>query len=159
LMGGRCRDFIPIYNTCVNTPDYADQDAFLERPGELAKELLTQGIRQMKVWPWDRFAPQLRLSNHTGPAGGPAVGPPGHSLSAEDLQAGLWVVAEIRRSVGDKMQIAIEGHSRWDLNCALRIARALEPYDVIWMEDAIQPDSADDLARLAQETRIPQAVS
>ena len=57
------------------------------------------------------------------------------------------------------MQIAIEGHSRWDLNCALRIARALEPYDVIWMEDIIQPDSADDLARLVRETRVPQAVS
>jgi galactonate dehydratase len=57
------------------------------------------------------------------------------------------------------MQIAIEGHSRWDLNCAIRIARALEPYDVLWMEDIIQPESADDLARLVRETRVPQSVS
>jgi len=57
------------------------------------------------------------------------------------------------------MQIAIEGHSRWDLNCAIRIARALEPYDVVWLEDIIQPDSAGDLARLVRETRVPQAVS
>ncbi len=35
----------------------------------------------------------------------------------------------------------------------------LEPYDVVWMEDIIQPDSADDLARLVRESRIPQAVS
>src|SRR5260370_33092971 len=34
LIGGRCRESIPIYNTCVNTPKYADQDAFLERPVE-----------------------------------------------------------------------------------------------------------------------------
>ena len=26
LIGGRCRESIPIYNTCVNTPKYADQD-------------------------------------------------------------------------------------------------------------------------------------
>jgi L-alanine-DL-glutamate epimerase-like enolase superfamily enzyme len=159
LIGGRCRDDIPIYNTCVNTPKYADQDGFLERPAELAVSLLEQGIGQMKVWPWDRFAPQLRFAQDTGPAGWTAVGPPGHYLSAEDLQAGLWVVQEIRRAVGDRVHIAIEGHSRWDLNCALRIARALEPYDVIWMEDIIQPDSVEDLARLVQETRVPQAVS
>ena len=44
LIGGRCRDTIPIYNTCVNTPKYADQDAFLERPRDLARSLLDQGI-------------------------------------------------------------------------------------------------------------------
>ena len=159
LVGGRCRESIPIYNTCVNTPKYADQDAFLERPGELAQSLLDQGIRQMKVWPWDRFAPQLRLAHDTGPAGWAAVGPPGNYLTPEDLQAGLWVVQEIRNAVGDRMQIAIEGHSRWDLNCAVMIARALEPYDVVWMEDIIQPDSAGDLGRLVRESRVPQAVS
>jgi len=159
LIGGRCRESIPIYNTCVNTPKYADQDGFLKRPGELALSLLKHGIRQMKVWPWDRFAPQLQFAEATGPAGWAAVGPPGNYLSAEDLKAGLWTVQEIRKAVGDQMQIAIEGHSRWDLNCAIRIARALEPYDIVWMEDMIQPDSAGDLARLARETRVPQAVS
>ncbi|MFI5454582.1 MAG: mandelate racemase/muconate lactonizing enzyme family protein [Isosphaerales bacterium] len=159
LIGGRCRESIPIYNTCVNTPKYADQDAFLKRPGELALSLLEQGIRQMKVWPWDRFAPQLQFAQATGPAGWAAVGPPGNYLSAEDLKAGLWTVQEIRKTVGDRMQIAIEGHSRWDLNCAIRIGRALEPYDIVWMEDMILPDSAGDLARLVRETRVPQAVS
>ena len=37
LLGGRCRDSIPIYNTCVNTAKYPDQDGFLQRPGELAR--------------------------------------------------------------------------------------------------------------------------
>jgi L-alanine-DL-glutamate epimerase-like enolase superfamily enzyme len=159
LIGGRSRESIPIYNTCVNTPKYPDQDDFLERPGQLAKALLAQGIRQMKVWPWDRFAPQIRADTDPGPAGWTAAGPPGHYLSAENLQKGLWVIQEIRKSVADRMHIAIEGHSRWDLNCALRIARTLEPYGVIWMEDIIQPDSVDDLSRLVQETRVPQAVS
>jgi L-alanine-DL-glutamate epimerase-like enolase superfamily enzyme len=159
LIGGRCRESVPVYNTCVNTPKYADQDGFLHRPRELAESLLAQGFRQMKVWPWDRFAPQLRTDRDPGPAGWSATGPPGHYLSAQDLREGLWVIEEIRRAVGDRMHIAIEGHSRWDLNCALRIARALEPLDVIWMEDIIQPDSVDDLARLVRETRVPQAVS
>ncbi|HWE62168.1 MAG TPA: mandelate racemase/muconate lactonizing enzyme family protein [Chloroflexota bacterium] len=159
LIGGRCRESIRIYNTCVNTPRYADLDGFLQRPGELAESLLAQGITQMKIWPWDQFAPQLSGNRATGPAGWSSVGPVGHDLTAQDLRQGLRVVEEIRRAVGDRMEIAIEGHSRWDLNAALRIARALEPYDVIWLEDIIQPESVDDLARLVQETRVPQCVS
>lgn len=159
LLGGRCRESIRIYNTCVNTPLYADLDGFTQRPGELAASLLAQGITQMKIWPWDRFAPQMDGRAPTGPAGWSAVGPTGHDLSAQELKQGLWSVQEIRKAVGDRMEIAIEGHSRWDLNAALRIARALEPYDVLWMEDIIQPDSVDDLARLVHETRVPQCVS
>jgi L-alanine-DL-glutamate epimerase-like enolase superfamily enzyme len=87
------------------------------------------------------------------------MGPAGHLLTPADLKHGLWVVQEIRKAVGDRIEIAIEGHSRWDLNCAIRIARALEPYDVIWMEDIIQPDSVEDLRRLVQETKVPQCVS
>src|SRR5262249_2501499 len=75
------------------------------------------------------------------------------------LQQGLWTIQEIRKTAGDKIDIAIEGHSRWDIHCALRIARALEPYDVIWMEDIMQPTNAGDLARLVRETRVPQCVS
>jgi len=159
LLGGQTRDSIRIYNTCVDTPRYADQTGFLEKPGELARSLLAQGITAMKVWPWDRFAPQMKAASVTGPAGWSAVGPVGHDLLPEQLAKGLWTVQEIRRVVGDKMQIALEGHSRWDVNCALRIARALEPYDVMWMEDFLQPDSAPDLARLVRESRIPQTVS
>ncbi|MBS0633157.1 MAG: mandelate racemase/muconate lactonizing enzyme family protein [Verrucomicrobia bacterium] len=159
LLGGQTRDSIRIYNTCVNTPLYADQTGFLEKPADLARSLLAQGITTMKVWPWDQFAPQLNVRAVTGPAGWSAVGPVGHDLSPEQLARGLWTVQEIRKAVGDKMQIAIEGHSRWDLNCALRIARAVEPYDILWMEDIIQPESADDLARLVRETRVPQSVS
>src|SRR5207237_5644147 len=137
LLGGRTRDRIRVYNTCVNTPQYVDQDGFLNQPGELARSLLAEGITHMKVWPWDRFAPQLQVKTVTGPAGWSAVGPVGHDLAPEDLNAGLHCVQEIRKAVGDRMQIAIEGHSRWDVNCAFRIGRALEPYDVIWMEDII----------------------
>jgi galactonate dehydratase len=159
LIGGRTRDTIPVYNTCVNTPSHDDQDAFIERPGELATSLLAEGITQMKVWPWDRFAPQRRSQASLGPAGWSAVGPPGHRLTAGDLEAGLSTIRGIRAAVGDRMAIAIEGHSRWDLPCALAIARAVAPFDVVWMEDMIQPDSVGDLVRLAQESRVPQAVS
>ena len=159
LIGGQYRDTIPVYNTCVNTPKYPDQDGFLQHPGQLAESLVAEGYTQMKVWPWDRFAPQIQAVSATGPAGWSAMGPVGHILSPADLKQGLWTVQEIRKAVGDRIEIAIEGHSRWDVNCAIRLARALEPYDIVWMEDIIQPDNVGDLRRLVTETRVPQCVS
>jgi galactonate dehydratase len=159
LLGGRVRDRIRVYATCVDAGDHADQDAFLQRPGELAAELLAEGITGMKVWPWDRFAPQIEAGFATGPAGWSAMGPVGHDLTPAQLRDGLDVVRAIRDRVGDRIDVMIEGHARWDLNAALRICRALEPYEVAWVEDIIQPDSPADLARLVHETRVPQAVS
>lgn len=159
LLGGQLKETIPIYNTCVDTEIYRDQEDFMSRPGALAKDLLAQGIRAMKIWPWDQFAPKLETTAISGPAGYLSMGPSGSFLSLRDLDAGLSVVKEIRDAVGRDIEILIEGHSRWDLNCAIKIARALEPYDVLWMEDMMKPESAADLSRLAAETSVPHSVS
>lgn len=159
LLGGRIRDRIRVYNTCVSAGPYDDGNGFLEWPGDLAEDLLSHEITGMKLWPWDRLAPQIQSSLVTGPAGWSAMGPVGHDLTPEMLRAGLAPVEEIRARVGDRMDIMIEGHSRWDVNAALRICRALEPLEVAWIEDIMQPDSAGDLARLVRESRVPQSVS
>ena len=64
-----------------------------------------------------------------------------------------------RDRVGTGFELLVEGHGRWDINMAIRICRAVEPLGVLWVEDICQPDSAEDLARLVRETRVPQAVS
>ncbi len=159
LLGGRVRDEIAVYNTCVSAGTYDDADAFLTRPGELAQDLLAAGVSTMKVWPWDRFAPQFEVDAVTGPAGWSAMGPVGHRLTRDELHEGLRCIEAIARATEGRMTVLVEGHSRWDLNAAIRICRALEPFDVGWVEDIMQSDSADDLARLVAETRVPQAVS
>jgi L-alanine-DL-glutamate epimerase-like enolase superfamily enzyme len=83
----------------------------------------------------------------------------GQHILPDQLQAGLEPVKQIRKAVGDRMEIAIELHARWNLPSAIRIARALEPYDILWFEEALTPDPVDDLARLVQETRVPITVS
>jgi galactonate dehydratase len=159
LLGGRVRDGIRVYNTCVDAGPYDDQTAFVERPAELASDLLAAGFTAMKIWPWDRFAPQIGGTDNVGPAGWSAMGQVGHDLTPAQLEEGLAAVAAIRERAGTAIDVMIEGHSRWDVNAALAICRALEPYGVAWIEDVIQPDSPGDLARLVRETRVPQCVS
>jgi len=132
LLGGRTRDDIRVYNTCVDTPMYRDQEGFLSKPGSSRVSLLDEGITQMKIWPWDRFAPQLKIDAITGPAGGPRWGLSARSDARATGRRSARGVGNSRRG-RDRMQIAIEGIRGGDLNCAMRIARALEPYDVVWM--------------------------
>lgn len=160
LLGGRNRDRIMIYNTCVSHGPYQDFHRWREqeRTGELAQELLNAGIKCMKIWPFDQFGTSVG-----GPigqrAGVEAVGPVTNFITKEQLKKGLSYVEDIRKTVGDKMEIAIEGHARWNLPEAVKIARALEKYEVMWLEEIIPPDNIDAYARLKQETTVPLCVS
>ena len=158
MLGGRSRDRIRIYNTCVGFGKYPDLDAWLGgKAGELAEDLLRQGITAMKIWPFDQFGPGIAgPENERGQTmvwgAVTAAGTRGLGISNDDLKAGIAIVEDIRRAVGDKMQIAIEGHCRWDLPSSVKIARALEPYDVMWLEEIMPPDNVDAFVRLKAET-------
>lgn len=143
LLGGKVRNKIPIYNTCVTNGEYTDQEMFMERPGELAKELLDQGISGMKIWPFDDYSIKTR----------------GHGISTEDLKNGISVIEKIRSAAGNKMDIALEGHACWDLPTAIRIARALEEYDLMWLEDMIPAEHPQTVRQLRESTSIPLSVS
>ena len=161
ILGGRSRERVRIYNTCVGYGKYPDLDAWLNgRAGELAADLLKSGTTAMKVWPFDQFAPTL-----SGPGkehvpmvvwgAVTAAGTLGHHIGNEELKRGIAIVADIRKAVGDRMDIAIEGHARWDLPSSVRIAKALAPYNVMWLEEIMPPDNVDAYVRLKKETSIP----
>jgi galactonate dehydratase len=161
LLGGRNRESIAIYNTCVGYGKYLDYTAWTGgHAGELAHSLLSQGITAMKIWPFDQFG--TTLAGPSEPRGKvtiwgqeTAAGTLGHHISDTDLKSGLDILEDIRRSCGDAMKVAIEGHSRWDLPTSIKIARALEPYNILWLEEIMPPDNAEAFVRLKASTTVP----
>lgn len=162
LLGGFTRPEIRTYNTCAGTDyirqatgqqtgnygigagrDYDDLNGFLHHADDLALSLLEDGITGMKIWPFDAAA------ERSG----------GVSISLEDLKSALEPFEKIRRAVGDRMEIMVELHSMWQLLPAIRIARALEPFQTAWHEDPIRMDSLASLARYAQASPAPVAAS
>ncbi len=165
LWGGPVRERIRVYNTCAgpayNTaptvgwvarlaePGAAasgpldDLQAQLDDPAGLARSLLAEGVTAMKIWPFDRFAKDT---------GGNEIGPAA-------LEAGLAPVRAIREAVGSAMDIMIECHGLWRLPAAVKIARALEPFGIFWLEDPIAMHRLDDLRRLKEATGVPIAGS
>jgi galactonate dehydratase len=171
LLGGRTRDSIRIYNTCAGYSygrgnkgalkasdratagdrgfppaeppgPYEDLQASLEKPGDLAESLLSQGITAMKIWPFDAYAA--------------ASG--GQHIDAADLRAGVAVIEAIRDRVGDRMDVMLEMHAVWHLPAAIRIAKAVEPLSPYWFEDAVKADDLRAAAAFAASTHIPAAM-
>jgi len=138
LLGGRCRERIRTYNTC-----YDHVHDFHTHAGDLARDLLASGIRAMKIWPFD---PAARRNG-------------GQFLTREDLEEGLAPFRQIREAVGDEMEVAVEGHGLWNLPSAIRIARELEPFNIMWLEELLPQDNPEAYRRLAAEVRQPLCLS
>jgi galactonate dehydratase len=68
-------------------------------------------------------------------------------------------VATLREAVGDEVDIAIDLHGPPWLTPAdaARLARALEPYDLLWIEDPIAPDNLDGYRRIRDAAHVPLA--
>ena len=172
LLGGATRESARIYNTCAGptygrgtrgalratdrgtaaqdgllaaagtTEPYEDLQMAIDRPAELARQLLDQGISAMKIWPFDPYAAASK----------------GYDIRPADLSAGVAVIAQIREAVGDAMDVMLEMHAVWHLGAALKIARAVEPLGVYWFEDPVKADNLAAAATFAASTHVPVAM-
>jgi len=69
----------------------------------------------------------------------------------------LASVETVRRAVGDEVDLLVDANMAWELREALRIAQALEPFDLYWLEEPLRADDVAGLAELARRTAIPLA--
>lgn len=171
LLGGAAQSEIRIYNTCGGPgygavknlptaekathpgwPGYGDEGSpgklqdnwsSIHAAGDLAEELIAEGITGMKMWPFDRYV-------HRSGA---------NYLSPADIEEGMKPLREIRERVGDRIEIMIEGHAFFKLPTALRLAEALKEIRPLWLEDFISPDNIHTLADFRDRCGLPVSAS
>lgn len=138
LLGGKANPQVRLYNTCF--PYKYD---FLTEPEKIMRELIeTRGIRAIKIWPFDTAARRNR----------------NQFVTPWDIDEALVPVRKLRDAFGAEIDIAIEFHSQWNLTSAIRIARALEPYQPVWLEDMLMPGNFSQYHELAAATPLPLTV-
>ena len=71
----------------------------------------------------------------------------------------LKPIRDIRDAVGMDMEIANDGHGKWTLPVAIRIAQAMDPYEMMWQEDLMPLLNPDALATLQAATKTPICIS
>ena len=63
----------------------------------------------------------------------------------------------IREAVGTKADLLIGTHGQYTISGAKRIARIIEPYNPLWFEEPIPPESPEAMAKVANFTSVPVA--
>ncbi|TRW17329.1 mandelate racemase/muconate lactonizing enzyme family protein [Glacieibacterium frigidum] len=81
------------------------------------------------------------------------------ALKAGNIRTAVDKVAALREAVGRDIDIAVDLHGPPWLNApdAIAIARALEPYDLLFLEEALAPEDLAGLRRLRSATDLPLA--
>jgi galactonate dehydratase len=82
-----------------------------------------------------------------------------NALKCGGVSDPVRLVAKLRDAVGPEMDIAIDMHGPPWLTPAdaIRVGRALEPYEILWMEDPVAPENLQGLQRIRDHVHVPLA--
>lgn len=141
LLGGqvheKLRSYTYLYPAEGDTANvYDDADTAAERAAEYAK----MGFTALKFDPagaYTSFDPR--------------------QLSLEALDRSEEYVRKVREAVGSQCDLLFGTHGQMTTSSAIRLAKRLEKYDPLWLEEPVPPENAAEMARVARSTSIPIA--
>lgn len=131
LLGGKCRDKVRVY-----------QSARGDEPGKLSEHArnLVQKYGYTAV----------KISPH--PPGGNAL--PYNRATRVAVER----LAAVRKALGPDVDIGVDVHAKFfEMARAVRLARAIEPYQPMWLEEPIRPENVAAMAKLAGHVSVPLA--
>jgi len=67
-------------------------------------------------------------------------------------------IRAVREAVGDKVRIAVDVNTQWDINTATIWGKKLEQFDVYWLEEPLHPFDVKGHAKLAKMINVPIAL-
>ncbi len=148
LLGGRVHETLRSYTYLyphegsVHSEDVQGRNVYNDPDlaAECALEYVRQGFNAVKLDP-----------------AGPYTAFDGHQPRLVDIDTSARMVAAIRDAVGMKADILFGTHGQFTASGALRMARAIEPYDPLWFEEPVPPDMPEVMAQVARGTSIPVA--
>lgn len=131
LLGGKCRDKVRVY-----------QSARGEEPAKVAEHA------QALVQKYGYTA--VKISPH--PPGGNAL--PYNRANRVAVER----MAAVRKALGPDVDIGVDVHAKFfEMSRAVRLARAIEPYQPMWLEEPIRPENVSAMAKLAAHVSVPLA--
>jgi len=149
LLGGKVTSRVPIYHHPwdplgeKNLELDARTQAFAtQRKPEgytmLTKKLVSEGVIAGKL---DRFPREAGFNRE---------------ISPEALEYAVDIVRQIRDG-SRSFRLMIEMHARFNVASAIRIAKALEPFDPFWIEEPVPPENVQETREVQLATHLPVA--
>lgn len=66
-------------------------------------------------------------------------------------------VEAMREHLGDTFPLMADANMRWSADKAIKMARSLQPFDLLWLEEPVIPDDFEGQARVVRDGGIPIA--
>ena len=128
LLGGKVRDKIKVYAN-----GWYSGERSPENFAKKAKFLSNKGYKALKFDPFG--SEYLRLNK-------------------ESETFIKKIIRSVRDSVGSDVELMIEGHKRFNVFEAIKIAKWLDEFDVTWFEDPIDNNDIDSLIYVSQNSPV-----
>jgi len=136
LLGGKFRDKIRIYcDSDMEDPLGAESDRKLPW-------IKDQGFTAMKI----------DLDDATDPRRFDKVN---WTASNGEIDRMVTWVKHVRETIPKDMDLACDMHGRYDATTGKRVAVALEPYRLLWLEEPVPPEDIDAMADIRHSTTTP----
>jgi galactonate dehydratase len=136
LMGGKVRDTIRVYcDSGVNSRNDPQAKMFIQ-------QIIENGFTMAKIDIDDRADPaRFDRMNWTA--------------NNAEIDHMIDKVAFMRESLPKAIELAVDMHGRYDLGTAKRVAKELEPFRLVWLEEPVPAENIDAMRDVRQSTHTP----
>jgi D-xylonate dehydratase len=139
LLGGKYRDAVRVYCDCHAGVEYepeSNAEEAVRVVEELGYDALKFDLDVPSGYEKDRANRHLR---------GPEIG---HKVE---------LVEAVTDAISDRADVAFDCHWSYTTGAAKRLAKAVEPFDVWWLEDPVPPENHDAQRGVTESTTTPIA--
>ncbi len=174
LLGGKFRDEVRIYADChggealesldevlrsrqpswvKRAPRHKPKDYYGEAKGEPASSPGDYGKRALAMKSQGYTALKFDLDV----PGTEGFDPHNRCLSNRAMDHMVSLIGAVRDAVGYEIDLAADCHWRYSVSDVIKVAQALEPFRLLWLEDPVPPESLEALRAVSARVRVPIA--
>jgi galactonate dehydratase len=139
LMGGKFRDKVRVY---CDTELYAVRNPKPEDYANAAVQAVGNGYTAVK-FDIDSATDPNKFDRYNWTA------------SNAELERMFDSIAAVRKAVGPHVDICVDMHGRYDAPTGRKVAKMMEPLNLMWLEEPVPADNIDVYKTITQETSTP----
>ncbi|MCS7460073.1 galactonate dehydratase [Paenibacillus doosanensis] len=131
LLGGKVHEKVKVYANAWFAGASSMEDFAAK-----ARETVGRGFKGLK---WDPFGKTYM------------------TITNAELDSAIACIGAVRDAVGRDVDLFIEGHGRFNVPTAIKIAQELQPFNPVWFEEPIPPDNVSAMSEVRRKSPVAVA--
>lgn len=141
LLGGRCRESVPLYANYWTGGLQRTPAAFAEK----ARAVVAAGYRGLKLMPFARLDSVTALTLD-------------RTVTPQDITEAVAMLTAVREAVGPAVSLYVEAGGKLSPYSFMPFVQAVRDLGIAFIEEPLPPENVEATARLARSSPVPIAV-